>query len=248
MNPTWQSDDGSIQLYCADCLAVLPTLAAGSVDAVVTDPPYGIILSGKRAKMRGGGQTTRLLTYSTAFDDTPDYIKSTVLPALAECKRIARSVALTPGIRNLWLYPPADDLGGFYSAASTGVGRWGFTCIMPILYYGKDPYLSACMGSRPNSCGQTYPNDANEQEHPCAKPIRMIRWLVERTSLPRCAVLDPFMGSGTTGVACVQTGRRFIGIEIEPKYFDIAVRRITNAQAPLPGMTETQEVQNELEA
>jgi DNA modification methylase len=56
------------------------------------------------------------------------------------------------------------------------------------------------------------------------------------------------MGSGTTGVACVQTGRRFIGIEIEPKYFDIAVRRITNAQAPLPGMTETQEVQNELEA
>lgn len=64
-------------------------------------------------------------------------------------------------------------------------------------------------------------------DHPSQKPIRLMRDLVKRTV---GAVLDPFMGSGTTGVACMNLGRRFIGIEIEPKYFDIACERIENAQ------------------
>lgn len=64
-------------------------------------------------------------------------------------------------------------------------------------------------------------------DHPCQKPIKLMRRLVRRTS---GRVLDPFMGSGTTGVACMNLGRQFIGIEIEPKYFDIAYERIENAQ------------------
>jgi len=60
-----------------------------------------------------------------------------------------------------------------------------------------------------------------------------MRWILERTTRPAETVLDPFMGSGTTGVACVQTGRNFIGIEIEPKYFEIAQRRIAEAEAQL---------------
>ncbi len=64
-------------------------------------------------------------------------------------------------------------------------------------------------------------------EHPTQKPIRLLNRLVRRTN---GTVLDPFMGSGTTGVACAQLGRRFIGIEIEERYFNIAVERITNAQ------------------
>jgi DNA modification methylase len=86
------------------------------------------------------------------------------------------------------------------------------------------------MGSRANSCGQTYPNDANETGHPCAKPIAMMRWLVWRASVESETVLDPFMGSGTTGIAALAGGRKFIGIEIEPKYFDVACERIENAQ------------------
>ena len=67
-------------------------------------------------------------------------------------------------------------------------------------------------------------------EHPSQKPIQLMRMLVEKFTNPGDTILDPFMGSGTTGVACVQTGRNFIGIEIEPKYFEIAEKRIAEAQ------------------
>ena len=66
--------------------------------------------------------------------------------------------------------------------------------------------------------------------HPCPKPESFMRWMVGKASLPDETVLDPFMGSGTTGVACMNLGRSFIGIEREPKYFDIACRRIEDAQ------------------
>lgn len=66
--------------------------------------------------------------------------------------------------------------------------------------------------------------------HPCPKDVRWGTWLINKFSKTGKTILDPFMGSGTTGVACVQTGRKFIGIEIEPKYFDIAVKRIQQAQ------------------
>jgi len=67
-------------------------------------------------------------------------------------------------------------------------------------------------------------------DHPSQKPIQLLRTLVERYTKKGDTILDPFMGSGTTGVACVQTGRNFIGIEIEPKYFEIAQKRIKDAQ------------------
>jgi site-specific DNA-methyltransferase (adenine-specific) len=217
-----------IDLRLGDCLEILPTLADKSVDVVVTDTPYGVNLTAKRAKQRGGGVTAR--ESSVNYEDTPEYIERVVIPAIEECIRIASCVVVTPGTRNLWKYPPAADMGCFYSAAGTGMGRWGFTCMQPILYYGKDPYLARRLGSRPNSSGQTYPNDANKIDHPCAKPIRMMEWLVTRASLEGMTILDPFMGSGTTGVACVKLGRSFIGIEKEPKYYDIAARRIAEAQ------------------
>ena len=66
-------------------------------------------------------------------------------------------------------------------------------------------------------------------DHPTQKPLGLISWNIDRTVAPDALALDPFMGSGTTGVACAKLGRRFIGIEIEPKYFDIACRRIEAA-------------------
>ena len=66
--------------------------------------------------------------------------------------------------------------------------------------------------------------------HPCPKPLGFMERLIERATLDGETVLDPFMGSGTTGVACARLGRRFIGVEIEPRYFDIACRRIEDAQ------------------
>lgn len=72
--------------------------------------------------------------------------------------------------------------------------------------------------------------DTPKRYHPTQKPVTLMVWIIERWTNPGDTILDPFMGSGTTGVACVQTGRNFIGIEIEPKYFEIAQKRITEAQ------------------
>jgi hypothetical protein len=128
--------------------------------------------------------------------------------------------------RSLPKLPPWRALGGIYSLAGTGLGSWGFQCFMHCAFYGPDPY--GC--TRPNGKYGIYGNDANRVDHPCAKPINAMMWAVERASLNGETVLDPFMGSGTTGVACARLGRRFVGVEIEPRYFDIACRRIEQAQ------------------
>jgi site-specific DNA-methyltransferase (adenine-specific) len=227
--PVEREQIGACTLYRGDCREVLPTLDA--VDAVITDPPYGVELTAKRMNNGHGRSGTTVRHGHYSHPDTADYLQTVVLPALDACLPLAQCTVVMPGIRHLWAYPPAEDVGCFYSPAGTGMGRWGFTCMHPILYYGKDPYLAYGRGSRPNSRGQIYPNDANEQAHPCAKPLPMMTWLVARASLEGHSVLDPFMGSGTTGVACVQLGRSFVGIEIDPRYFDIACQRITTAYA-----------------
>ena len=87
---------------------------------------------------------------------------------------------------------------------------------------------------------------AMDKEHPTQKPVALMRWCIEFFPLAG-TILDPFMGSGTTGVACAKLGRKFIGIEIEPKYFDIACKRIEEAyrqpdlfiEPPAKAMQET---------
>lgn len=219
MTPYYQ--DEAVTIYHGDCRDFLANLEA---DCVITDPPYGVELTGKRSKQRGGGVNVRTGTYG--FSDTPEYVQTVVVPVIETCRRKVKAVVLTPGVRNLWAYPPADDLGGFYSASGTGMSKWGFTCLQPILYYGSDPYLRTGQGSRANSFGQSYPNDANENDHPCAKPIRMMQWLVNRASLHGETVLDPFMGSGTTLRAAKSYNRKAIGIELEEKYCEVAARRM----------------------
>jgi site-specific DNA-methyltransferase (adenine-specific) len=77
----------------------------------------------------------------------------------------------------------------------------------------------------------TFPTvQAYAGKHPCEKPLAMMRHIIEVSSKPEATVLDCFMGSGTTGVACVNTNRNFIGIELDPTYFDIACKRIEEAQ------------------
>ena len=125
------------------------------------------------------------------------------------------------------LYPTPTHIGAIYYPAGAGCNVWGFTCWQPIFYYGKDPYGGN--GSRPDSFLSTEASEKNG--HPCPKPIGQMKKIVDRTSLVNEIILDPFMGSGTTGVACVKAGRRFVGIEIDPGYFDIACERIRKAYA-----------------
>jgi len=211
VEPDWQRD--GITLYCGDCLDVLPTLAAGSVDAVVTDAPYA------------NG------TAYASYQDTPAELARLIAAIMRFMLRTGSRVAVTPGVISMHLWPTPTWALSWHSPNSNARSCWGFSCWQPILVYGKDPYLANRMGCRPDSFTYSSLKKRSVDGHPCPKPLGIMEWIVKRCSLAGEAVLDPLMGSGTTGVACVQTGRRFIGIEKEPKYFEIAVKRIEAAIA-----------------
>ena len=194
---------GDATLYLGDCREVLPTL--GRVDAVVTDPPYGLddLLSGGRSKWRlhdGGAETQR-------WDAQP----STVVSELGE-----------------WSEHQIIWGGQFYGLApSRGWLIWNKIIRN---WSSSECELAWTTLEQPNkafdySHGQLV---HEAKEHPTQKPLPLMEWCLG--FLPDAhTILDPFMGSGTTGVAALKLGRRFIGIEIEPKYFDIACRRIEEA-------------------
>ena len=99
----------------------------------------------------------------------------------------------------------------------------------PIFYYGKN----ASKKNMGVPCSYQLTEVPESNGHPCVKPLKTWTKLIANNTLPGQKVLDPFMGSGTTGVACVMEGRSFIGIELDAKYYAIAERRIANAQPPL---------------
>ena len=205
---------GPCRLICADCMDVLPTLE--KVDAVVTDPPYGVDFKGKATKHT---QATKEFTGGYVGGD------SGVGP---EAVRVALNVSsrgvVFPGNRLMFKYPEPYDIGCVYCPSGAGLGRWGFVTMHPILFYGVgQPH--ARQGPSGFQSFATQP----ENGHPCPKPVAWMEWAVKKCRRESETILDPFMGSGTTGVACIQTERQFIGIEKEPKYFDIACQRIQRA-------------------
>ena len=216
------STNPKIEIWNDDCLNVLKTMPDKSVDLVLTDPPYGVGLKGKRTKHKISLQNKG---YESNFEDTPEYIKKVVIPAIIECLRIAKRVVVMPGTRNMFLYPTPNDVGCVYNPNGAGMGKWGFICYQPILYYGNDPYLEKRLGSRPNGFSDTSSAEKIDG-FPCPKPLKWMKWLIHRTSFEGETILDPFMGSGTTGVACANLNRNFIGIEISEKYCQISEERI----------------------
>ena len=216
---------GACTLYRGDCREILPTL--GKVDAVITDPPYGVELQGKVTKHNR-------ITASTTYPDTVASLSTLIAPLMTWTLCHSTRAVITPGMRCLFAYPPPASLGCIFSPNGAGRDRWGFGCFHPILYYGACPYIATGQGGRPNSFSSSHPGmhvTKEQWDHPCPKPLAWMLWLVQRGSLPGETVCDPCMGSGTTAVACMQLGRAFTGIEIEPRYFDLACQRITDAYA-----------------
>jgi site-specific DNA-methyltransferase (adenine-specific) len=208
---------GNATLYLGDCMTILPGLTA---DAVVTDPPYGVGLGSR-------DNNNRHREAYEGFEDSPEYIKAVVVPAVQLALKIAPRGLVTCGVRNLHAYPIPNHIGSIYYPAATGCNVWGFSCWQPMLYYGNDPH--AGYGSLHDSFTST--EQAEKNGHPCPKPLRQMIWMVNRVSRERGdTILDPFMGSGTTGIACQNLGRKFIGIELHEPYFNIACERIENAQ------------------
>ena len=239
-----QLADG-VTLYLGDCREILPTL--GKVDAVVTDPPYGIGLEKKTSDYRDSkhydaGESLRA---SKLYQDDADHVRALIRDVIPLALSKASRGVVFSGPAMLWAYPEPASLGSVFTMAGAGRTAWGFQCSHPVLFYGKDPFLQDGKGGRPNSHKDDQPN-TEKIDHPCPKPVAWMRWAVSRGTRIGETILDPFMGSGTTGVAAVKLGRKFIGIEIEPKYFDIACRRIQAAldapdmfvEAPKPAKQE----------
>ena len=220
--PYFQTDD--VTLYCGDCLEILPTL--GKVDAVVTDPPYGVNLGKHKAanEKRPGFLAKR--EYSI-YDDTPENYELSIVPRITAAIQIAdRSLVFSAGTQ-MWSLPRPSAVSSVFLPAGCGRNRWGFQCHAHFLLYGKCPDLHK--GAKPTGWSST--ERADKSEHPCPKPLGWMERCVNLASRPNEIVLDPFMGSGTTGVACVKTGRKFIGIELDPAYCEIAKQRIEKALA-----------------
>ena len=202
--PDYVSDDGEVALYCADCLDVLPTL--GKVDAVVTDPPYGVGFDYE------------------SHNDTADNWRG-LMNAIIPWIRLNAQMSILPScqIKQLpWIYlnHTPDWLICWYKGSPGHSSFVGFNDWEPLLVYGKRK------GVQFHDYFYTKPSPFNKYGHPCPKPVEWALWVVARISINHDTILDPFMGSGTTGVAAVRLGRKFIGIEIERKYFEVAKQRI----------------------
>jgi site-specific DNA-methyltransferase (adenine-specific) len=199
---------GSCELYLGDCLEVLPLLGGG-MDAVVSDPPYGMAFrSNYRAQKHA----------AIANDEVVDCLQFAcgLRPAHSSyifCRwdnlvDIPKPRSLITWVKNNWSMGDLDH----EHARQTEVAAF---------YPGPEHFFPR---GRPQDVIRAPRTDNNF--HPTEKPVQLMQAFVEWTS---GTVLDPFMGSGTTGVACVKLGRKFIGIEIDPNYFAVACKRIEQA-------------------
>ena len=195
---------GNATLYRGDCMDVMPTLP--KVDAVITDPPYGL-----GSKMQGGTWGAK-----EGFKDMLDWDSSPPsIELLMELSALGRSCVMWGG--NYYGLPP-----------SRAWLVWDKANAVPTM---ADVELAWTNLDRP---AKRFNGLVGRVEfgHPTQKPLDLMKWTVSQVDHCHAvsSILDPFMGSGTTGVAAVQMGRQFIGIEREPKYFDIACKRIEDAQ------------------
>jgi site-specific DNA-methyltransferase (adenine-specific)/modification methylase len=190
---------GDCELYLGDCLEILSTL--GDVDAVVTDPPYGIGFAAQPTKwQRRAGHEAK------AWDDDTVDLGAVLAMADVQCVWGGNYYDLPPSRGWLsWFKPDAPPSMGSVEFAWTNLNQ-------------NARQISYSIGS----------TNAERVGHPTQKPLAVMLWTLRHIGDAE-TILDPFMGSGTTGVACVKLGRKFIGIELESKYFDIACRRIEEA-------------------
>lgn len=193
---------GNATLHLGDCYELLPELR--QVDAVVTDPPYGIGFAAQPTKwQRRAGQAPE------KWDDEPAHRLGEIL-ALGWLQAVwgGNYYSLPPSRGWLsWFKPDAPPSMASFELCWTNVDQNA----RQILY----------------SIGAT---NAERVGHPTQKPLAVMEWTLHQIRASG-VILDPFMGSGTTGVACANLGHRFIGIEVEPKYFDIACERISAAHS-----------------
>lgn len=204
---------GNCRLLLGDCLEILPTLGGGM--AVVSDPPYGMAWDTDSTRFSGGHNPERRSKgrndhKAIAGDDLA--FNPAHLIAYPECILFGSNhfaARLPVGTTLVWIKRLDAAFGSFLSDAEVAwqKGGYGVYCKRDLSNYAR----------------------TDSRQHPTQKPLDLMVWCVER--IKASTILDPYMGSGTTGVACVRLGRKFVGIEIDEAYFDIACERIAKAVA-----------------
>jgi len=194
---------GDATLYLGDCMDILPTL--DKVDAVITDPPYGI--ADDYLKPSNKGEWSNLYSEKINWDSfaPEDAVKISI--SLADKAIIWGGNYFSLQPKRGWL------IWDKMQSHTSGHAELAWTNLdIPIRSFA---YSRAQLSTE-------------NKQHPTQKPVGLMTWCIDLSGSPQ-TILDPFMGSGTTGVAAVQMGRKFIGIERELKYFDIACKRIEQA-------------------
>lgn len=208
---------GNATLYLGDCLEILPTL--GPVDAVITDPPYGIGADRNlRANKRHGKAAVASKDYGAADWDstTPPQGALDLIAGKGKWSIFWGGNYFHFDPSACWLVWDKDNGDNGYADCE--------------LAWTNLPRAVRKFRWRWMGMLQELAGDRKEtREHPTQKPVELLKWCIQLCPDAQ-TVLDPFMGSGTTGIACHQLGRSFIGIEIHEPYFDIACERIENAQ------------------
>ena len=216
---------GDATLYHGDCLEILPTLP--KVDAIVTDPPYS---SGGYQESGGatGSIGTSVANVTIAADNlsTRGYLR--LMTSVARATK-AREIYIFCDWR-MWTYTADAIEDGFFRLRSMIVWNKG-SAGMGVGWRGQHELIAyGLRGAARFGAGKGNVlsiSRTGNPDHPTQKPVVLMEELLKGSDAD--VVCDPFMGSGTTGVACANLGRKFIGIEIERKYFDIACERIDNA-------------------
>ena len=226
-----------MQLFNDDCLNVLKTLESNSVDLVVTDPPYKVGIQGGL-----NNRDSHWKNHIIDIEDNNIHDSYDIRAVNTELVRVMKNI-------NIYIFcnkAQIMDYMNFYVNelhCLFDILIWHKSNITPLfncrylddfefcLYFRKGGY-----GVKPDCyadaskyyCSATNNADKDKYGHPTIKPLDFIERLIRNSSMPGNVVLDPFMGSGTTGVAAKDLGREFIGIEIEKKWYDIAKDRIEN--------------------
>lgn len=210
---------GSATLYLGDCREIAPTLQG--VQAVISDPPYGMDWNTDSKRFTGGNRDVRTGQGRDDYEEIAgDAEPFDPLPWLAYQKVVLwgsnhYASKLPKGTTLVWIKKADHLFGTFLSDCEIG---W--------MKGGHGVYAHRKQFPPPARMAENFGSTA----HPTQKPISLMTWSMQRAKVSGL-VLDPFMGSGTTGLACLQLGLPFVGIELQPKYFDTACERIAVAHS-----------------
>lgn len=218
------------ELYQGDCLEVMENIASNSVDLVVTDPPFKTISGGKNSKHVAGWLTSFLKENDGKIFKHNDIKIKNYLPELVRvCKPNAHLYIMTNNLNLRELLNQANENNLklhnvlCWRKNTCTANRWYMKEIeLVVMFYKGKAFPINKMNSK-----QIYEsNNPRNKIHPTEKPVDLMQHYIENSSQIGQTVLDPFMGSGTAGIACLASGRRFVGIELDSDYFKLAKDRI----------------------